>query len=111
MKLYYLYINVPSKVHIVSKKLMLDYILFPEGTGDVPLGLDDLFKLLNSEYIDRIDVFLTEDNMAYIRDENNANEKVPIKGWVDLSRFSDGGDVSTDPLSIEEVIESLPKPI
>lgn len=112
-KLYYNYVELPQKVRLISKPLELDHTIFPNECSyhdaniccdDIcmyhnpvgPVGLDQLFKLKNSELFDNIFVYLNEYNAAYYNLSNH--DKVDLIGWIDIMQFAYGGHYSSDPL-------------
>lgn len=109
-KLYYAYIELPQKVRIVSKKLMLDHTFIPTDAliNDVKpsnehseyqkiADFKDLFDLRNNPLFDHVFIKLSEENRAYIPIEVAGElEKLPMIGWYDLKDFENGGFAEDD---------------
>lgn len=103
IKLNYLYIELPKKVRLISEAMGMNHYIEPETAfgfydpyEDAPLaytmgiGIDELFKLSETELFDHIFVYLDKDNIAFYYDERN--ERHNIEGWVDLIQFEKGSN-------------------
>lgn len=89
IKLKYINICPPKKVRIKSERLCLDYT-FDSLSSQQCISVADTIKLSQSVYIDKVMIYLDDDNGAYYEDELADNERVYLRGWYDADMFEDG---------------------
>lgn len=94
-RLYYLYVEYPLRVHLVSYKKKLDISFtpyrdcnIPSSTFPYPGSIDQLFQQNIQQQFDIIEILVCEDNMAYYLDENGCKHSIS-NGWINLKEYID----------------------
>lgn len=94
--LYYSSNVQPKTVRIVSNLLGADKTLSTEKEYNPNFYIEALYKMLKSGFIDKIEVVLDEEDMAYVKDKRNSNTGNSITGPVNLCEFKNGRINSRD---------------
>jgi len=95
-KLYYNHIELPARVHIVSKCFGVDVTDEEPFDKGIPVDIDALFDLAKLDCFEEVEVHLTAHNEAYIRDSKKPTSKDAVSGWVSLKSIRNGGGYLDD---------------
>ena len=94
--LYYNPIEVPEKIHIVSKAFGLDITYAANNSGNKPISFSELFAIADLECFDAAVVYLSPHEQSYYKNKKSAIEGFSVVGWVDLKDFYNGGGYLDD---------------
>lgn len=95
-KLYYNPIELPAKVHIISKCFGVDVIYEQPYGENAPIFIADLYKLAQLDAFDEVAVYLTLNNDAYYRENRRPFNKYFALGWISLKESRHGGGYLED---------------
>lgn len=97
--LFYNPMELPNKVHIVSKAFGIDESYEEPYAGvKVRCWFEDLFDLAKCNVFEAVEVYLTAHNEAYLRKSKKGMERTPITGWFSLKGVVNGGGYLEDKL-------------
>ena len=95
-KLYYNPMEVPERIHILSRAFGIDVVYDITNAEGKPVYLDDLFEVAKSSVFEAVEVFLTEHNEAYYRESRHVYVREALAGWVNLREYKKGGGYLQD---------------
>lgn len=98
--LYYNPMELPVKIHIVSKAFEIDKI-YEEPFSDMTFNgysFDELFNMAKCDCFDEVSVYFTSHNDAYIKQSKKSLSRELITGWVNLKQVKNGGGYLEDRL-------------
>lgn len=95
--LFYNPMELPSKIHIVSKVFGIDIIYEePYNNVDFSIAFDELFNMAQCDCFDQVEVYITSHVQAYLRPNKNSHEKTDVIGWISLKGIKNGGGYLQD---------------